>query len=97
MRRIVTEGYTTARSLLEEHAEQLEALSLALLDFETLDGEEINVAIEGGDVGEHRAKKEQEFEEAVANGERARRAAATETEAASTPPVSDSGTAEGMA
>ena len=97
VRRIVTEGYNTARTLLETNEEQLEALSLALLDFETLDGDEINVAIEGGDVGEHRARKEQEFEEAMASGERARRAAAAEPEPEPPGPVPDSGTAEGMA
>ena len=96
VRRLVTEGYKTARDLLEGNIEQLEALSLALLDFETLDGEEINVAIEGGDVGEHRSNKEAEMEAAIAGGERARRAAAEEAER--TPPVQGgTDTAEGMA
>jgi cell division protease FtsH len=96
VRRLVTEGYKTARDLLEGNIEQLEALSLALLDFETLDGEEINVAIEGGDVGEHRTHKEAEMEAAIAGGERARRAAAEEADR--TPSVQGgTDTADGMA
>lgn len=97
VRRIITAGYKRARDLLETHIEQLESLSQALLDFETLGGEEIGVAIEGGDVGEFRAKREAEQEAAMAGGERARQAAAEEADRNPTVSSGGSDTAEGMA
>ncbi|HET9811989.1 MAG TPA: ATP-dependent zinc metalloprotease FtsH [Sphingomicrobium sp.] len=50
IRRIVDESYDRAKSLLKEHGEELESLAQALLEFETLSGEEIKVLMEGGKI-----------------------------------------------
>lgn len=50
IRRIVDGGYDRARSLLTEHEEQLHSLAKALLEYETLSGEEIKTILEGGTV-----------------------------------------------
>jgi cell division protease FtsH len=47
IRRIVEEGYVRAKHLLDEHREQLEALAQALLEYETLSGDEIKKVIAG--------------------------------------------------
>ena len=48
IRRIVEQGYDRAKHLLEEHRDQLEALAKALLEYETLSGEEIKTLMAGG-------------------------------------------------
>lgn len=48
IRRIVEQGYTRAKDLLEEHREQLETLAKALLEYETLSGDEIKTLMAGG-------------------------------------------------
>ena len=48
IRRIVEQGYDRAKGLLEEHREQLETLAKALLEYETLSGDEIKTLIAGG-------------------------------------------------
>ncbi len=48
IRRIVEQGYDRAKHLLEEHREQLETLAKALLEYETLSGEEIKTLMAGG-------------------------------------------------
>jgi len=48
IRRIVEQGYERAKGLLEEHREQLETLAKALLEYETLSGDEIKTLLEGG-------------------------------------------------
>jgi cell division protease FtsH len=45
--RIVEENYSRAKEILEEHRETLEALAKALLEYESLDAEEIDAVIEG--------------------------------------------------
>lgn len=45
--RIVNEGYKTAQDILTKNSEQLENLAQALLEFETLTGEEIKTVISG--------------------------------------------------
>jgi cell division protease FtsH len=47
IRRIVEEGYARAKHLLDEHREQLEALAQALLEYETLSGDEIKKVVAG--------------------------------------------------
>jgi cell division protease FtsH len=47
IRRIVDEGYARAKHLLDEHRDQLETLAQALLEYETLSGEEITKVIAG--------------------------------------------------
>ena len=47
IRRIVDEGYDRARHLLQENREELETLAKALLEFETLSGDEIKQLLAG--------------------------------------------------
>jgi cell division protease FtsH len=48
VRRIVDEAYTTATKILKKHGVELERLAQGLLEYETLDGEEIKIIVEGG-------------------------------------------------
>ena len=48
IRRIVEEGYERAKSLLSEHDEQLHQLANAMLEYETLSGDEIKQLLETG-------------------------------------------------
>ena len=48
VRRIVDEAYTDAENLLKKHNDQLENLAQGLLEYETLNGEEIKIIVEGG-------------------------------------------------
>ena len=50
IRRIVEQGYDRAKHLLTEHADELEKLAQALLEFETLSGDEIKIVLEGGSI-----------------------------------------------
>jgi len=47
IRRIVTEGYDKAKTLLTEHLEKLHCIASALLEKEVLDGAEIDKIISG--------------------------------------------------
>ncbi len=48
VRRFVTEGYNVARKLVEDNVEPLKRVGEALLEYESLDGDEIDVLIKGG-------------------------------------------------
>jgi cell division protease FtsH len=48
VRRIVDEAYDAATKILKKHNVELERLAQGLLEFETLDGEEIKIIVEGG-------------------------------------------------
>jgi cell division protease FtsH len=50
VRKIVTEQYARARQLLQEHRPALERIALALLEWETLDGDEVEVLLRGGEL-----------------------------------------------
>lgn len=50
IRRIVDEGYDRAKGVLTEFREELEVLAKALLEFETLTGDEIKTLISGGTI-----------------------------------------------
>jgi len=50
IRRIVEAGYDRAKHLLEEHRAELETLAKALLEYETLSGDEIKTVLEGGSI-----------------------------------------------
>ena len=50
IRRIVDEGYARAKTVLEENRDQLESLAKALLEYETLTGDEIKTLMAGGTV-----------------------------------------------
>jgi cell division protease FtsH len=47
IRRIIDEQYALARRLLEENRDKVEAMTKALLEWETLDAEQINDIMEG--------------------------------------------------
>ena len=48
VRRIVDEAYNAATKILKKHNVELERLAKGLLEYETLDGEEIKIIVEGG-------------------------------------------------
>ena len=48
VRRIVDEAYDFATKILKKHNVELERLAQGLLEYETLDGEEIKIIVEGG-------------------------------------------------
>src|SRR6187549_3750064 len=50
IRRIVEQGYDRAKHLLEENRGELETLAQALLEYETLSGDEIKTLLEGGKI-----------------------------------------------
>jgi cell division protease FtsH len=50
IRRIVEEGYERAKSLLSDHRDELETLAKALLEYETLSGDEIKTILDGGTI-----------------------------------------------
>jgi cell division protease FtsH len=47
VRRIVDEGYETAKRILTEKRDEMELLAQGLLEYETLTGEEIGMVIAG--------------------------------------------------
>jgi cell division protease FtsH len=51
VRRLIEEAEGTARKVLTEHIDELHRLAGALLEFETLTGEESKKAIKGEDIG----------------------------------------------
>ena len=51
VRRLVEEGEKTARKVLTDHLDELHLLAGALLEYETLSGEESKRAIKGEDIG----------------------------------------------
>jgi ATP-dependent metalloprotease len=48
VRSLIDEGYTRAMSILKTKREELERLAAALLEYETLSKEEIDIVIKGG-------------------------------------------------
>ncbi|NBX07330.1 MAG: ATP-dependent metallopeptidase FtsH/Yme1/Tma family protein [Proteobacteria bacterium] len=48
VRRIVDSAYDGAAKILKKHAKELERLAQGLLEYETLNGEEIKIIVEGG-------------------------------------------------
>ena len=50
IRTIVEQGYERAKQLLTEHRDELETLAKALLEYETLSGDEIKTVIGGGSI-----------------------------------------------
>ena len=50
--RIVTDGYNQAVKILTDHRDALERLALALLEYETIDGHEVEMLVNGAAVSE---------------------------------------------
>ena len=48
IRRIIDEAYKDAASILKKHAKELKLLAEGLLEYETLNGDEIKIIVEGG-------------------------------------------------
>ena len=57
IREIVDAGYDRAKSVLTEHRAELETLALALLEYETLSGDEIKTIIAGGSIDRGRSAR----------------------------------------
>ena len=51
IKRIVEGAYDRAKQLLSDHLDELHKLATALLEYETLTGDEIKKAIKGEDIG----------------------------------------------
>ena len=58
IKRIVDDNYQRAHRILTEQREQLDAITKYLLEYETLDGDEVDCILAGRDLKEHRASKE---------------------------------------
>ena len=52
IRKLVTDGYDTAMKIMSDHREALNNLAEALLKYETIDGEEVEILINGGTLQE---------------------------------------------
>jgi cell division protease FtsH len=50
IRRVVEDGYERAKTVLDEHRDELEQLAQALLEYETLSGDEIKTILGGGSI-----------------------------------------------
>ena len=50
IRRVVEQGYDRAKQVLTEHRDELETLAKALLEYETLSGDEIKTVLAGGSI-----------------------------------------------
>jgi cell division protease FtsH len=48
VKRIINEAYNRAKSLIEQHRDKLEIIANALLEYETLDGEQVNQIVKTG-------------------------------------------------
>jgi cell division protease FtsH len=62
VRRIIEENYDRAKTILTEHRDQLERISEGLLEFETLDGGEVDSIMAGCDFEELRKRRKAEAE-----------------------------------
>jgi len=56
IRKIVEDGYTRAKTVLTEQSHELEALAQALLEYETLSGDEIKKVLAGETIDRGGAK-----------------------------------------
>ena len=75
IRRIVDENYNRARQILIDFRDQLDLVTNALLEFETLDGEEVDWLLEGKSITELRANREAQTKHRAAQAEAAAGAA----------------------
>ena len=48
VRRIINEGYNTAKTIIEEHRDKLETIAKALLEYETLEGSQVEEIVRTG-------------------------------------------------
>ncbi|MCR4316231.1 MAG: ATP-dependent zinc metalloprotease FtsH [Planctomycetes bacterium] len=57
IRRIIKECFDEAKRILAAHMDALERVALALLEFETIEGEEVRALVEGEDITEQMRKR----------------------------------------
>ncbi len=91
--RIVSEGANRAKKILTDNIDNLHKLAQALLDYETIDGNEVEALIQGGsldDLRRERANKEREMAKEQAQGHKDLKAEEDKKLAGSTP-VGNSG------
>jgi cell division protease FtsH len=69
IRRIVTEQHERAVTILNEHRKELEAFGEALLEYETLDGDDIDTLLRGGKITRPVAAAVRKAKEAAAQSE----------------------------
>lgn len=55
--RLISEGYATAKRILEANRDALERLALALLEYETIDGSEVDLLVAGTAVSELKKRR----------------------------------------
>jgi len=60
---IIENGYKTAKKILTDYRDALERLTLALLEYETIDGDEVNMLINGTAVSEIRKYRQNKKDE----------------------------------
>ena len=58
IKRIVLKGYERAKKIIVDHRDELERLALALLEFETITGDDVNQLIQGATVEELKKQKQ---------------------------------------
>ena len=85
--RIIMDGYNKAKRILEENMDMLHGISKALLEFETIDGEDVNLIVKGGGLDDVRKKhvdheKAMEEEQKLAKEEMDKKTKEEEKEAA---------------
>ncbi len=66
IKRIIEENYNKARQILTDHGDELDRLTTALLEFETLDGEEVDWLLQGHEITELRANREVQLRQKTA-------------------------------
>lgn len=64
--KIINEGYTSAVKILTDHRDALERLALALLEYETIDGHEVAMLVDGAAVSEVEKYRSNKKEGAIA-------------------------------
>lgn len=82
VKRIVSAGHDKALQILRENSKALESISLALLEYETIDGEEVDLLMKGStieELAERRGinKKQMEAEQKAAQEDDKKKAAAS--------------------
>ena len=98
VRRIIGDQYDRARKLVEEHRDRLEAMAAALLEFETLEGDEVELLVEGRSLDDLRTVRAERAEQvgepeplAAFNSELAAAAAAAWHDAVPQPEATEDG------
>lgn len=90
--RIVMEGYNHAKRLIQDNIEILHELAQALLEFETIDGDDVDMIFKGGKVDDVRRKmKDHEVSMAKEQEEAREKSAASERDELMKKPIKGSG------